>query len=481
MTDELSGAVKDLTGKKFGMLTVTGYAGIYQEHRQRGSLWICRCDCGNICQVPGYLLTNGRRKSCGCLRVSSKDLVGKRYGKLTILEEDKENQTTLRKVICRCDCGREKSIAFRDLRSGQVTSCGCDRQKYQKSEDVLERQYDERLEAKRKAFVKGEITCIKTLDEWVYIWLREVLPQVVKPATIRMYAETMERHIHAPLGHRPLEEITENVIKKWLYSLENGSVRADQGTRMSEGTVRNTLSVLSGCLRDAQKYRLIDENPCTNVVWTYQSRNLWESRKWLNEEQLLKLRPLIDGYRSEEGYPLGIGFQLILYGGLSLSEAAALRWKDVDCKKQQVHVQYFVEEHRNKEENKDTEYGLEPAVGRRRRIVPIPKFLCKNLEQVRRKYKVGPEDFVIYSSGPGPVRVDRMRSALMRRGKACGLNGVTPRMLRDTYAMRAVQAGGTSDMIAELMGFASPEQVIRKYMPHIPGAKKELVEKMYQK
>lgn len=42
-----------------------------------------------------------------------------------------------------------------------------------------------------------------------------------------------------------------------------------------------------------------------------------------------------------------------------------------------------------------------------------------------------------------------------------------------------MRAGASSDMIAELMGFASSQQVIRRYMPKNVTDKSELVKKMF--
>lgn len=52
--------VKDLTGKRFGRLTVLAYAGASQ--------WRCRCDCGVEANVKTYSLNKGLTQSCGCLR-----------------------------------------------------------------------------------------------------------------------------------------------------------------------------------------------------------------------------------------------------------------------------------------------------------------------------------------------------------------------------------------------------------------------------
>lgn len=57
--------VKDLTGQKFGRLTVIKMA----DYRKKGKItWVCRCDCGNYVDMPGINLTKANgTKSCGCI------------------------------------------------------------------------------------------------------------------------------------------------------------------------------------------------------------------------------------------------------------------------------------------------------------------------------------------------------------------------------------------------------------------------------
>lgn len=56
---------EDLTGLKFGMLTVIKE---YDQRIQRKRAWICKCDCGNTYIAIGTRLTHGNVHSCGCLR-----------------------------------------------------------------------------------------------------------------------------------------------------------------------------------------------------------------------------------------------------------------------------------------------------------------------------------------------------------------------------------------------------------------------------
>lgn len=469
---------KDLTGQRFGKLMVLGFGGYEQNARQRVAMWNCHCDCGSDCQVEGYLLVSGRRKSCGCIRRAADQMTGERFGKLVVLGEDPDNQTTLKKVLCRCDCGNVRSVATRDLKSGRIISCGCDGTVRRSASDFMERQYDAGLEALRVDFRQGNYTQIHTLKEWVYVWIREVLHGVVKPTTIRMYAETMEHHIFPILGEQELQNLSGEKLEDWLTSLSRQSVTGTRTGKMTEGTVRNVLSVLSGNLRDAQKYGLIDHNPCLDVHFFDKKDNSGDCRTWLEPEQVRQLEPVLASYTDEDGYPLGLGFQLVLYTGITLSEAAALRWEDVDFQNKTLKIRYFVAMKRTRPED-DRVYELEKLTGRKNRLVPVPDFMMRMLKNLKESYESRPEEFVLGNQAKEPVRVDRLRAALQRRSHMCGMDTVTPRMLRDTYAMRAVQAGATSDLIAELMGFASSQQVIRRYMPANKMNERELLDRMF--
>ena len=62
----------DLTGKRFGHLTVLRRDGTYIS--PKGSTtptWLCRCDCGNLCTVLRTSLKSGGTVSCGCERAKT--------------------------------------------------------------------------------------------------------------------------------------------------------------------------------------------------------------------------------------------------------------------------------------------------------------------------------------------------------------------------------------------------------------------------
>lgn len=62
------GYINDLTGQRFGRLTVIEYAGKRVSQSGKAStMWKCKCDCGNIKDVRQGSLRRGTTQSCGCL------------------------------------------------------------------------------------------------------------------------------------------------------------------------------------------------------------------------------------------------------------------------------------------------------------------------------------------------------------------------------------------------------------------------------
>lgn len=64
----------DLTGKRFGMLTVLTRADNTPGGKTR---WDCVCDCGDYATVRGEDIRSGKIKSCGCLRKKTAAAQGK--------------------------------------------------------------------------------------------------------------------------------------------------------------------------------------------------------------------------------------------------------------------------------------------------------------------------------------------------------------------------------------------------------------------
>lgn len=131
---------KDLTGMKFGRLTVLKQAEDHvSKSGQHSAAWLVQCDCGSSPKVivGGDLTKRNGTKSCGCLRTERpnnrvkvrENLIGKRFGRLTVIDRAddyicKDNRRDVQ-WLCKCDCGNTCIVRGYALKKGTSTSCGC--------------------------------------------------------------------------------------------------------------------------------------------------------------------------------------------------------------------------------------------------------------------------------------------------------------------------------------------------------------------
>lgn len=125
---------EDFTGRVFNRWTVLEFGGV---NRKGNRVWKCRCSCGTERFIPTNRLKNNLINSCGCLqrevarqfgRNNLKDLKGRKFGNLTVLERiDNPKQKTTNSVWkCLCDCGKLTEVVSNNLGKSS-RSCGCQR------------------------------------------------------------------------------------------------------------------------------------------------------------------------------------------------------------------------------------------------------------------------------------------------------------------------------------------------------------------
>ena len=116
------GKVKDLTGQKFGRLTVVKQSGFgnKNKHGSRYAKWLCKCDCGNYCERTTDILKRSRNDhSCGCLAKEHLDDMAK--------ANTTHGMTGSRLYVCYNDmmsrCYRQKDTHYKAYGGRGITVC----------------------------------------------------------------------------------------------------------------------------------------------------------------------------------------------------------------------------------------------------------------------------------------------------------------------------------------------------------------------
>ena len=110
----------ELIGKRFGKLVVLEYIG---SDKQGHCKFRCKCDCGGESVTFGTALLTGRAKTCGSCE--KRELNGKKFGHLTILNFDHYDKYGRAYYKVKCDCGNEKIVSKSTIFDNQISvTCG---------------------------------------------------------------------------------------------------------------------------------------------------------------------------------------------------------------------------------------------------------------------------------------------------------------------------------------------------------------------
>lgn len=218
----LHGNRADLLGKRFGKLLVTGYQ---IDEVGRNFLWKVKCDCGNTTMAKTRDLTSGSKKSCGCIK--SPNLIGKKFGKLTVIEKiaKKRNGYHLWKALC--DCGEYTEATTGHLNSGGKKSCGClvneyeDITGFKRNKLTVIRLADYRTQ-------KGELVweCLCDCGDITYVTKDKFFSDHTRSCGCLKEDLRAENHHNWKGGFTPISKKLRRAIKPWIEeSLKNANYK----------------------------------------------------------------------------------------------------------------------------------------------------------------------------------------------------------------------------------------------------------------
>ncbi len=122
------GNIIDLTGQKFGISTVIKNVGVNKRHESLWECK-CECGNTFVTTCNKLRSGHTKSCGCLAKKAVCKhmDLTGKRFGRLTVVKHlDISERGKLEKAWrCQCDCGNIKDFTTNNLISGVVVSCGC--------------------------------------------------------------------------------------------------------------------------------------------------------------------------------------------------------------------------------------------------------------------------------------------------------------------------------------------------------------------
>ena len=291
----------------------------------------------------------------------------------------------------------------------------------------------------------------KTLNEYLDEWLQAAVKARVRERTYEDYRWMMDRYVRPVLGGRKLAKITPVEVQK-LYT--------DMLAReLAPRTIRYCHTVLSNAFKQAVKWRMLPGNPCDAVDLPQQAKSEMQA---MSESEAAKFTEAV------EASPWRVLFITLLTTGLRPSEAAGLKWEDLDLAGARLTVRRTLTRRKG-----EWRYGA-PKRGNGRTI-DLPQGTVRLLaDQPRRGELV----FTSIDGEPahmGHIAKSPFKDAVKRAGIKKSLRLYD---LRHTHATLLLLAGVHPKIVSERLGHSSIQITLDTYSHVLPGMGKESAEKL---
>ena len=297
-------------------------------------------------------------------------------------------------------------------------------------------------------------------------WL-SVMALKVKPSTLAGYEATLRLHILPKLGQVKLGKLTAVSISEFAQAkLNNG--RAGGSGGLSPKTVRDILSVLKGVIDFAVSERLID-NPITITYPKYRQ----ETMRVLSHSEQSAVKAVL----LEDTTIYKAGILLCLCTGLRIGEVCALCGQDFSPGFDKLTVRRSVRRIKCKDGESKTKLVVDtPKSKSSFRDIPIPQFLSPILSG----FAVNEATYFISTVDSLLTDPRTIQNHFKRVISAADIADANFHSLRHTFSTRCIEAGVDIKSLSEMLGHASVNITLNRYVHSSFEQKRDSINKLEQ-
>lgn len=343
--------------------------------------------------------------------------------------------------------------------------------KYAKTEPEANRKLRE-LKKSPEALLQTNPTQV-SVEEYFTNWFNTYKKPKVKQATYDRLEVVLRNQIFPVIGTLLLGNVSSDDCQNLINDLiESGS---------SFTVVKKTYDLLSNCFLHATIKGDLPRNPMLIVQGPLASNfDKKEVRALTEEEEKALLEEL--GKKWTTGAPKYCyrdAFILMLNTGIREGEMVALDWNDIDFdqKVMCVNKTAILVKERDREGKltgkNHQEIQLTPKTKSGNRYVPLNTTAIDALKRMQKESSAY-ESVLISKNGRRPV-VTVLQKQLKRAADRCKIYGVSPHVLRHTFATRLFERKADVKSVSELLGHSSVNITYNTYIHVIREKKQDVV------
>lgn len=288
-------------------------------------------------------------------------------------------------------------------------------------------------------------------SEVAWKWLESQCPQL-KQSSIVKYTNILNLYLLPAFAEKEIAEISRDEVSAFGNMLLTFGGKDKNG--LSPKTVNSVLSVMKNIFDYAEQVKGLTVANIKNVSVKQPQRNL---RIFSRAEQ-----QRLNEYLCDNLDFCNLGILVCLYTGLRIGEICALKWGDISFDEQYIYVHQSMQRIQTLSEAKaKTEVIVAPPKSDCSiRKVPIPDNVFKLLETCQKNKDV----YLLSGSSIGYIEPRTMQYRFQQVIKQCKIDDANFHTLRHTFATRCVELGFDIKSLSEILGHASVNITLNRYV-----------------
>lgn len=275
--------------------------------------------------------------------------------------------------------------------------------------------------------------------------------------------KTIEKLEQNELFHRKIEDLTSDEIQDYLNSLKE---------RYSNSYIKKIYEQISQSFNFAMNRGYITRNPLIDVIKPKSMKKDKIVRAMELEEQQKFTEYLFTKSIKEEPYKNIYLIQMFM--GLRVGEALALRYGDIDLKRNIISVNKTL----TKDKNERVIMGDSTKTYAGIREIPIPEFIKDSIIEQMQIAENNPNKQLFISKNGNLIDGKNVNRQLKKCLSEIGIEGITTHSLRHTYGTRCVEAGMRAVALQRLMGHTDVSITLNTYTSVFNKYKEAELEKL---
>ena len=303
----------------------------------------------------------------------------------------------------------------------------------------------------------------KTVGQWMDEWLSSYMPNIEETTRIG-YKTKIRCYIKPAIGDIFIQSLRAEHVQAMVNSMI--------GKGLSPKNIRDTYNNINAAMKKAVKLRLVPYNPCEGV--SLPKRKKYKAEVYSPE----MMYSLLDEAKGTDMY---LPILILLTAGLRRGELLALRWEDIDFKKNLLKVR------RNMVHGENGYVIKSPKTESGIRDIHLGDDVMKELELAKKQYS---KDMLTYGAGyqnlgfvvrqedGSPLKPDSMTRKWIRFLDSRGLPRIRLHDLRHSNATALIQAGVNPRVVQQRLGHSDVNITLNTYTHVLPEMDEEAAAKL---